>query len=115
MRDQERKLSRIGQGVAEAKAILGGDSGVERKLVPIGKRVTSFESEAAVASLSGEMLNLVLHANCETRRQSHFDLLPEKMSRQALAEDVAFVSGFEFKAERRKHIRLCERRDATMR
>ncbi|HAK06366.1 MAG TPA: hypothetical protein DCO65_03705, partial [Spartobacteria bacterium] len=79
------------------------------------KRVTAFESEAAVASLSGEMLNLVLHANCEARRQPHFDLLPEKMNRQAMTEDVAFVSGFEFEAEGRNNIRLRERRDTTVR
>src|SRR5207253_4332692 len=104
MRNEERKFARITQCVAEAKPILDGDSGVERKFVPVSKRVTSFESEAAVASLSGEMLNLILHANSEARRQPHFDLLPEKVSRQAATKDGALISSFEFKAERRKHI-----------
>ena len=115
MRDQERKLSRIGQCVAEAKLIFGGDSGIEWKLVPISKRVTRFESETAVASLSGEVLNLVLYANGEARRQPHFDLLPEKLTRQAVTKDGALISSFQFKAERRKHIRLCECGDATVR
>ena len=37
------------------------------------------------------------------------------MSGQAVTKNVAFISGFQFETERRKHIRLCERRDATVR
>src|SRR5438132_14177490 len=115
VRDEESDLAGIRQCIDKTKSILGGDSGVERKLVPVGQRVAPFQREAAVASFSSEVLNLVLHANSEARRQSHFDLLPEKLTRQSVTKRSAFISGFELEAERRKHIRLRKGRDATVR
>src|SRR6267378_6645605 len=87
--------------VAESKSILGGNSRIERKLVPIRERVTRFETEASAASLSSKMLKPVLHANSESRRGSHFNLLPEKLSRRPVTKCRAFISSFEFEAERR--------------
>ena len=81
VRDQESDFAGISQCIAKTKSILGGDSGVEWKLVPVRQGVTPFQSEAALASFSSEVLNLILHANSEARRQSHFDLLPEKLTR----------------------------------
>src|SRR5437899_10544508 len=114
VRDEESEFAGIRQCIAKTKSILGGDSGVERNLVPVRQGVARFQREAAVASFSSEVLNLILHANREARRQSHFDLLPEKLTRQPVTKRGTFISGFELEAERRKNIRLCKGRDATV-
>src|SRR5438094_761520 len=41
-----------------------------------------------------------------TRRPSPFAIVPDKLSRQSVPEDVAFVSNFDFEADRREHVRL---------
>src|SRR5437899_1816190 len=114
VRDEESEFAGIRQCIAKTQSIVGGNSGVERKLVPVRQRVACFQGEAAVVSFSSEVLNLILHANSEARRQSHFDLLPEKLTRQPVTKHGTLISGFELEAERRKNVRLREGRDATV-
>src|SRR5262249_22802567 len=115
VRDQERKFARIRQRIVEAKPIFGRDSRVKRNLVPISKCVTRFEREAAFTSLFGKVLHLVLDTNSETGWQPHLNLLAENLTRQAVTKANAFVSSFQFEAERRKHVRLRQCGDAAMR
>jgi len=81
MRNKQSKLARILHGIVETEPIFHGYCGIERELVPVRQRVTRFESEAALESISGEMFDLVLDTHGETRRQTHLDFLPEDVSR----------------------------------
>src|SRR5205085_9677603 len=106
MREQEGKLARVLDRINKAEPVLRRYCGIERELIPICQRVTRFDSEGAVASPSREVLDLILQANSESRRQPHLYLLPEQVHRCAVPKEVAFISSLQFKAKRRKHIRL---------
>ena len=80
MREQKSELARIMRYIGEAKTVFSSNRGIEREFVPIGQGVTRFEGKGAIASVSREMFDLVLHANRKARWQSHFDLLTEKLS-----------------------------------
>jgi hypothetical protein len=80
VRDQKCGLARIMRCIGQTETVFSSNRGIEREFVPIGQGVTRFEGKGAIASVSREMFDLVLHANRKARWQSHFDLLTEKLS-----------------------------------
>src|SRR5262249_7694959 len=79
VRDQQREFSGILRCIVKAETVFSRNCGIEGKLVPIRQRVTRFESEAALKSVSFGMFDLVLHSDSEAGRQPHFDFLPQKL------------------------------------
>ena len=102
------------ENIADSRFEFGEDSWVERNLVPIGERITPFDTKRRVLSISVVVLDVVFESNVEPIRQTNFTFFGEMVIRIAEVDDVVFVNQAGVNRARRKNVGVGEWRESRL-
>ena len=89
---------------ADAEFVFGEDCRIERNLVPISKGPSCFETHRLHAATAIKSFELCFGRDVKTIRQTHFDLLGEKIIGRSVAESLALKKFAEEECPWRQHI-----------
>jgi hypothetical protein len=104
----------IVQNIADAELVFGKDCRVERNLVPVRKRITSFDGESRVLARAVISLDRVLDGQINSIRQADFDFLSKSVVGTAVVNDVVLVNEAGINLAGRKHVCVGQRRETRL-
>ena len=89
---------------ADAEFVFGEDCRIERNLVPISKSPSRFQTHCPRAAAAIEPFELRFRRYVETKGQTHFYLLGEKIIGRSVAEALALKKFAEEECPWRQHV-----------